>query len=73
MLLTLTFNLEELCAPTQAELDNKREWADRAWATMMLATTVETWQALMRGDPVDETTLDQFWLRRFRKQGVVDQ
>lgn len=44
---------------------------NRAWVALMLAPTPEIWQALLDGEHVAEEALDQRWLARFKKAGVV--
>lgn len=51
--------------------DQEREEAIRGWMCMMLAPTVEIYQALLAGEPVAEHMLDQKWLRRFDPIGAV--
>lgn len=38
--------------------------ATRAWRALMLATTPDTWQALLNGEPVPRSALDPLWARR---------
>lgn len=44
---------------------------NRAWVALMLAPTPEIWDALLNNEPVAEEALDQEWLARFRKAGVL--
>lgn len=39
--------------------------ANRAWRALMLAPDLQTWAALLAGQPVPRTALDPLWLRRF--------
>lgn len=44
---------------------------NRSWVALMLSPTPHVWQALLDGEPVAEEALDQRWLTRFRKAGVL--
>lgn len=53
------------------ELRIDPDWETRMWVALMLAPTPEIWHALRAGAPVNEESLHQDWLQRFRKFGVV--
>ena len=56
------------------QLDDLRvdpAWGDRAWICLMLATTPDTWAALLLGEPVNQAALDPAWLARFRTGGII--
>lgn len=53
------------------DLRADRATHDRAWVALMLAPTPEIWAALLEGDPVDPAALDQLWLRRFKRLGIL--
>lgn len=44
---------------------------NRAWIALMLAPTPEIWQAFLNREPVAVEALDQKWLARFKKAGVM--
>ena len=46
-------------------------WGARAWVALMLATTPDIWAGLLLGEPVNEAALDQAYLARFRKAGII--
>jgi hypothetical protein len=42
----------------------------RLWMCFMLAPTIEICEALLRGEEVVDSRLDQTWLKRFRAAGI---
>jgi hypothetical protein len=54
--------IDELARTREAR---EREEASRGWRALMLATDIETYEALMRGERVPRERLDPLWLARF--------
>lgn len=50
---------------TELELRTDPITASRAWRALMLAPTIEIWQALLDGQAVPVSQLDPLWARRF--------
>jgi hypothetical protein len=65
--------VDALLASAEGELaeavEDGAEWpcdpSERAWQALMLAPTIETWDALLAGEAVPLSCLDQEWVERF--------
>lgn len=61
-----------LQADTRLDAEVMDRWATRAWMALMLAPTIEIWEALLAGEEVVEERLDQKWVERFRQIGALN-
>lgn len=65
MTLDAELELEERARRAAA---SAREACNRVWRAMMLAPTLEVFEALVRGESVPLDRLDQEWVRRFGRR-----
>lgn len=51
-------------------IDPEAAYYRRMWICLVLSPNIDVFEALLRGEPVDPSALDQHWLRKLQGRGI---